>query len=690
MSRNPLRVLLFVLPGIVATFLVLWLGRADSEPPASDRDELTGDRSLSVLAANSGSSAWTGLESIASDACLTEQAASSILATADESVFIGFLAKLPEEFWEAHPNANVVSNALGRKWASANSPSFWWARMNQLLAAIKINAFVQKRVLLQAVVGALEVAKLGPTEVEELLGQCTSEQAKVVVEAWVATSPYNSPRDALNDLLKVWRNSVREANQSDRRFLASIALRYHVSRLKRADELIQYIELAAGGADFDSTLLEEVVLFHPAIYESCLIAFGNTDPTKAAELARRTLIPADKLKKLVQGMGNRRHEFLKEYLDRLSLDSPQAGAALADTFSAKELPLHCRAIILHAMLCVGDGNVGQWLTSLSQKDRTETLNTLSWERAEKMGLKANWARSYLHYQLTLPEATSVKPGHPAYTNCGEAIGVLAESDIEGALSLLDALPATTREKLTAGAYFRRARHLRLANQMEDCYALIERAPASLVPDLLKGSLPFEKDLDTAVAAVNRFQITDEVREKLMDQLLSSSFLSVDLQKRQEAILGLIGTSPSVLPKSAIEFVIGESVYTDPSSGSNWILQIPSGPAREHAISLYASKWASFDPVAASEWIAEMPAGHERDLAAKELVFASLDDLEIAFANAAAISDPKLQFDAASQVVRRWRTIDPQGAFDYLEKSPLARDVVQRLQATMPSAFFSLQ
>src|SRR5436190_6087896 len=291
---NSFRVLVFVCSTVLTASFAAWFARSDFDLRRPNHDHVSKEQPASDPALSPAAR----FENIASGACLSKEATDSILATTEEPVLIALLEKLPQGFWEAHPNANVLGRALGRKWGSTAPSSSWLPRMNAILDSIKVNTYADKRLFLQMMTGALETAKPAPAELEPLLRESSPAKARLVVEAHAATSPYPSPQDALNGLLKLWQSGRNETTQSERRFLSSVALRYHVSKLKSAEELIQYIGLAAGGAGYDATLLEEVASFHPAIYESYLMALGKKDPNKLAEMARQMMIPADKLKKV--------------------------------------------------------------------------------------------------------------------------------------------------------------------------------------------------------------------------------------------------------------------------------------------------------------------------------------------------------------------------------------------------------
>ena len=90
---------------------------------------------------------------------------------------------------------------------------------------------------------------------------------------------------------------------------------------------------------------------------------------------------------------------------------------------------------------------------------------------------------------------------------------------------------------------------------------------------------------------------------------------------------------------------------------SFIARVPNEYLKQVAVETLSKEWSKVDPVAASQWIADLPAGKLRDVAAKELVAATVDDPERAFENAAAIADPELRINAALQIAAAWKKID---------------------------------
>jgi hypothetical protein len=115
----------------------------------------------------------------------------------------------------------------------------------------------------------------------------------------------------------------------------------------------------------------------------------------------------------------------------------------------------------------------------------------------------------------------------------------------------------------------------------------------------------------------------------------------------------------------------QAAVSDTKMALDLVNRIPDEKNKRDTLQVVIRSWSSYDPVAASEWLAQQPASRTRDFAIRELVLSSKDDPEIALANAAAISDPKVRLDAARDIVKVWRDIDEQALRAYLSGSSLS-------------------
>jgi hypothetical protein len=174
---------------------------------------------------------------------------------------------------------------------------------------------------------------------------------------------------------------------------------------------------------------------------------------------------------------------------------------------------------------------------------------------------------------------------------------------------------------------------------------------------------------------------------MMDGILSVESSDLSFEERKQLTSQLLTDSGGTAGGRAINSILNSYATADPKSGVQWVGELPEGKARDTAIEYFSRQWGQFDPAAASDWIARMPEGRSRDLAAKELVLASMDDLEVALANAGAISDQDLLLQTGSKIVKQWRKVDPRYLTEALGRSGLPKECVAKLQAQIPSAFF---
>lgn len=227
--------------------------------------------------------------------------------------------------------------------------------------------------------------------------------------------------------------------------------------------------------------------------------------------------------------------------------------------------------------------------------------------------------------------------------------------------------------------------------IDECAEDLRRIPPSLASDLLSELIQFatNRDFTDVVKLAEETSPSREVRFKILDDVLGAWSVDIPFAHRKEQTAALIMENPDAVPQKAIAEVIDLEVRENPRGSFAWAKALPVTNAREHAIACAVTRWAEFDPVSASEEIIKMPPGRDRDVAAQELVMASQDDLKVAFANAAAISDAQVQFDAAAAVLMRWRLVDPSAVLDQLRNSTIAPAMVQKLETLVPPEFFAV-
>jgi hypothetical protein len=106
---------------------------------------------------------------------------------------------------------------------------------------------------------------------------------------------------------------------------------------------------------------------------------------------------------------------------------------------------------------------------------------------------------------------------------------------------------------------------------------------------------------------------------------------------------------------AINSYLTDLLRSDSETALNYAQSLPASPLREAALLHLATQWAQTDPPTASEWIVDLPSGDTRDHALAALIKAAPDHPTEAIANAMGITDQKLRLEALQGVVKWWST-----------------------------------
>ncbi|MES2571808.1 MAG: hypothetical protein V4710_17365 [Verrucomicrobiota bacterium] len=185
----------------------------------------------------------------------------------------------------------------------------------------------------------------------------------------------------------------------------------------------------------------------------------------------------------------------------------------------------------------------------------------------------------------------------------------------------------------------------------------------------------------------------EVRKQMEERLLMAGEYTSTPEKRMEFLKGVFkGKNDEASLSEGLMHQLGMFVYYearfDRPQAAVFLDGLPEGVTKASAIEAFAKEWVKEDPARASDWIATLPPSSNRDLALKELIIAAEDDPEMAFANSAAIGDQEIRRTAASAVVDRWKSLNPDAISPLIQASPLSAEdktvLIQRLTAPASS------
>ncbi len=247
-------------------------------------------------------------------------------------------------------------------------------------------------------------------------------------------------------------------------------------------------------------------------------------------------------------------------------------------------------------------------------------------------------------------------------------GAWAQSDLDGALTWAQALPATdgkargsalnqamanweTNDPTGAAAYI--DQNLRndpnfnsVANQLANKWVAADPSAALAWASSLP---PGQAQTDSLATIFGNFTKADP----------TSAWAQVQQLPDGEARNKAMGT------------VVSTWSNQDPAQAAAQLGTLPAGVVLDDATSSVASNWVSQNPADALQWVGTLPAGSARDGAVSAIIDAqSENDLPGAFALAASIGDPTQQENHLNDVVSQWAKKDLAAATSAVESATL--------------------
>ena len=336
---------------------------------------------------------------------------------------------------------------------------------------------------------------------------------------------------------------------------------------------------------------------------------------------------------------------------------------------------------------------------------------------------------------------------------GGVITSMASKDIKGAFAYIQSLSPGASEEKTIPEAFKMAAY----NDFQGALAVMQSLPQGRTKDLAtKGiilhlSVSGDGDRD-AQAAWDMVSVIDDtgIRTELQLKCPSSQnadiltrwavkhpdaaiqwMLSLPAGKSKDLALGRICRGmyydnpqaawylASVIGDEGIRnqakgFVAWEWYKKDRAAARQWMLSLPTGPARDVALmsvgdgltmdrridfqnlmDLYlrisdtrvrtelldsdSFLWCYQDRASATQWMQSLPAGPNKDSVAKGMSRAlAANDPQAAFDIAAGIGDFKLRTTALKNVVEQWSKKDPAAATQWIKNSALPQEVKTQL------------
>ena len=130
-------------------------------------------------------------------------------------------------------------------------------------------------------------------------------------------------------------------------------------------------------------------------------------------------------------------------------------------------------------------------------------------------------------------------------------------------------------------------------------------------------------------------------------------------------------------KAAVS-VIGQWTQTEPEDASKWAANF-TGELRQEAIDAVMQNWMHSDPQSSAQWLAALPDDAVKQSAMLSYIVNSASQYPgLAATFVPALTDEQRRATAINDIANSWLRTDPKAAAEWLKKTALPPDQIQRL------------
>ncbi len=475
------------------------------------------------------------------------------------------------------------------------------------------------------------------------------------------------------------RLALRFASESGKMDGQSVVRLLDEFNAKDSESKAEYIDAAVYA-------FEAGAIFSPLTFIDLVNIFGKEHPDLLASVLAKATIPTGVLSEVIARASTKtKNEIASSLSDKVLNGTPdEIRAALALFPNPATIPRDSRSRLLIAAALLGSEAVDKWLGVADAKTRVKIFDEL-----------------YSYYTIATVHVAGIEA--PSI----HAWGVRAQRLLESQFSLTDS-PQKTISLLisrcdhaesiaTLDNFAKRYKALNLKNpdnrrsvalsksillqseandSISNVMTSIENGVDSKDADLIRASVSVLAYKDRERAKTYMAASSNDIAKKAIEEALMSRTdpdqSDQDRFSELEIRLSALKSDKEISAalKQRINYLIESEARYDHPKAIPFLMNLPDGATKEHAVGDFVKKWVANDPVLASDWIATLPSSRIRDTAVSELVQASQDDPEMAFQNSAAIKDKDIRRKAANSVLERWKPLNPEAIATLIDASPL--------------------
>ena len=347
--------------------------------------------------------------------------------------------------------------------------------------------------------------------------------------------------------------------------------------------------------------------------------------------------------------GSLRTQLLRDAALELTSRNPQQAIALLAGADPKDAP-SLRVVIVDEWARHDVAAAAKWIASLPQDQQS--------------GMSYQIAETYVTQQqdaaLAWALSISRSPGRNLWSRM---VGIIAQHDLDRALSLAQAAPTSVqRQRATGEIITTLAEH-----DPQQAIAMMDKLPVG------RGRLETQMNVADKMARHGpevALAWLDTVKEQEARINIAGSLMSSVIERDPEAAAGMLDRVPKDLRPQWLMIMANRYAHADPERGQQWLARLRDDPAYPQALGQFAASLANSNAEAALELVDRAAEGSQRDeVLRRVLPNATASAPEVATRWVDKISDPAQRAAAVQSVAGTWLRTDPLAARKWLLSQP---------------------